>query len=29
MDTVKFHIKNIYDILHIHSRHELVARFRK
>ena len=29
IDTVKFHIKNIYDILHIHSRHELVARFRK
>ena len=29
IDTVKFHIKNIYDILHIHSRHELVAMFRK
>ena len=28
-DTVKFHVKNIYDILQIHSRHELAARFRQ
>jgi DNA-binding NarL/FixJ family response regulator len=28
-DTVKFHVKNIYEILQIHSRHELAARFRK
>jgi DNA-binding NarL/FixJ family response regulator len=28
-DTVKFHVKNIYDVLQIHSRHELAARFRK
>jgi DNA-binding NarL/FixJ family response regulator len=28
-DTVKFHVKNIYDILQIYSRHELAARFRK
>jgi DNA-binding NarL/FixJ family response regulator len=27
-DTVKFHVKNIYEILQIHSRHELAARFR-
>jgi DNA-binding NarL/FixJ family response regulator len=29
MDTVKFHVKNIYEILQIHSRHELAAKFRK
>lgn len=28
VDTVKFHVKNIYDTLQIHSRHELAARFR-
>jgi DNA-binding NarL/FixJ family response regulator len=28
VDTVKFHVKNIYEILQIHSRHELAARFR-
>ncbi len=27
VDTVKFHAKNIYDILQIHSRPELMARF--
>lgn len=27
-DTVKFHVKNIYEVLQIHSRHELAARFR-
>jgi len=29
IDTVKFHVKNIYEILQIHSRHELSVRFRK
>jgi DNA-binding NarL/FixJ family response regulator len=29
VDTVKFHVKNIYEILQIHSRHELAERFRK
>jgi DNA-binding NarL/FixJ family response regulator len=29
VDTVKFHVKNIYEILQIHSRHELTERFRK
>ena len=29
LDTVKFHVKNIYEILQIHSRHELAARFRQ
>jgi DNA-binding NarL/FixJ family response regulator len=29
VDTVKFHVKNIYEILQIHSRHELTMRFRK
>jgi DNA-binding NarL/FixJ family response regulator len=28
LDTVKFHVKNIYEILQIHSRHELAARFK-
>jgi DNA-binding NarL/FixJ family response regulator len=28
-DTVKFHVKNIYEILQIHSRHELTVRFRQ
>jgi DNA-binding NarL/FixJ family response regulator len=28
VDTVKFHVKKIYDILQIHSRHELTARFK-
>jgi DNA-binding NarL/FixJ family response regulator len=28
VDTVKFHVKNIYETLQIHSRHELAARFR-
>ena len=29
VDTVKFHVKNIYDILQIHSRYELMARYGK
>ena len=29
IETVKFHIKNIYEILQIHSRYELTALFRK
>lgn len=28
VDTVKFHVKNIYEVLQVHSRHELAARFR-
>lgn len=28
IDTVKFHVKNIYETLQIHSRHELSARFK-
>jgi DNA-binding NarL/FixJ family response regulator len=28
VDTVKFHVKNIYDTLQVHSRHELSALFR-
>jgi DNA-binding NarL/FixJ family response regulator len=28
VDTVKFHVKNIYTILHVNSRHELAALFR-
>jgi DNA-binding NarL/FixJ family response regulator len=28
VDTVKFHVKNIYDALQIRSRHELSARFK-
>jgi DNA-binding NarL/FixJ family response regulator len=28
VDTVKFHVKNIYDTLQIRSRHELSARFK-
>ncbi|NJN35590.1 MAG: helix-turn-helix transcriptional regulator, partial [Saprospiraceae bacterium] len=29
VDTVKFHVKNIYEILQIHSRFELMAQFKK
>ena len=29
VDTVKFHVKKIYETLQIHSRHELAARFRQ
>lgn len=29
VDTVKYHVKNIYEILQVHSRHELAAFFRK
>ena len=28
IDTVKFHVKNIYEILQIHSRYELITRFK-
>ena len=28
VDTVKFHVKNIYEILQIHSRYELITRFK-
>jgi DNA-binding NarL/FixJ family response regulator len=29
VDTVKFHVKNIYEILQIHSRFELINQFKK
>jgi DNA-binding NarL/FixJ family response regulator len=29
IDTVKYHVKNIYDSLQIHSRHELAARWKR
>lgn len=29
LDTVRYHIKNIYEILHVHSRYELIAKHKK
>ena len=29
VDTVKFHVKNIYEILQVHSRFELINQFKK
>ena len=26
VDTVRYHVKNIYEILHVHSRDELISR---
>jgi DNA-binding NarL/FixJ family response regulator len=28
-DTVRFHIKNIYELLHVHSKYELIMKYRK
>ncbi len=29
IDTVRYHVKNIYEILHIHSKYELLSKHRK
>lgn len=29
IDTVRYHVKNIYDILHVHSRDELISKVKK
>lgn len=29
VDTVRYHVKNIYDILHVHSRDELISKMKR